>query len=239
MELLTIVKYLLFPLSFIAGGTLCSLLYSRWLKKRDLISYDLLLLGRGTVGWTGFGRFLKKIDQMKRIERFFSTVITLFLDILRSAGPILIGKFWFDMNPIELGIMAILIILGNSYSWMLWFDKTANQRGITGGKGVTVALPIITTLDYVTGISILLIWFFIKYMWKNTGLASIMASVSAGVILGTSFIFRGEINGWSALSGIIISVLVIWRHKENLMRIAESLKNMSIQDQQTVIVQES
>ncbi|MER3422032.1 MAG: acyl-phosphate glycerol 3-phosphate acyltransferase [Nitrospiraceae bacterium] len=102
-------------------------------------------------------------------------------------------------------VIAMSPILGHLYPIFLGFH---------GGKGVATALGAVTGIVPVIGALILLIWIVAVAVWRYSSGGAIAAFVLFPVIalgMGTDWLFQ--------LFSVLVSGLILLRHKENLVRL--------------------
>ncbi len=101
--------------------------------------------------------------------------------------------------------VALTAFLGHVYP--LFF-------GFHGGKGVATALGILLALSPWIGLGCLGTWLLAAYMWRISSLAALIAAAFAPVYATIVF-------GFGLMSGaiLLLSLLLIWRHKENIRRL--------------------
>lgn len=105
-----------------------------------------------------------------------------------------------------LAIVAISAFLGHVFPVWLRFR---------GGKGVATAAGVLIALDWRVGLAVVVIWLAVAAISRYSSLGAIVAAVSAPVatwfFLGIGPIF------WAVVG---MSVIVIVRHKANIMKLA-------------------
>lgn len=181
-----------------------------WIGKK-FKNLDIRTMGSGNLGATNATRYLgKKLG-------FF----VLSLDILKGFIPIFLAKyyfipkFWYNFDKdLLLSIFAFLAILSHSYSIFLKF---------TGGKSVAIMVGIyIIVFPKAIFLSLLvfvLTIIFIRYV----ALASIF--MSASMIIFVIFIYG---NIYYIILTILVSLLITYRHKSNLLRLLNGTETKGI-----------
>lgn len=106
-----------------------------------------------------------------------------------------------SLYPLLIGLFAIL---GHCYPIWLKFK---------GGKGVATALGVLLAAVPFTGLLTCLTWIISAMAARISSLAAISAMVCAPAF---TYTFYGL---YPALINVLISLLVIWRHRENIARI--------------------
>ncbi|MDO6478578.1 glycerol-3-phosphate 1-O-acyltransferase PlsY [Shimia thalassica] len=127
---------------------------------------------------------------------------TLILDGGKGAVAVLIARAVAGEDAAQ--IAGFMAFLGHCYP--VWL-------GFKGGKGVATFLGLILALAWPVGIACCLTWLVTAAISRISSLSALVAASSATfwmLILG---------YGSSFVMGIAITVLVFWRHRENIMRI--------------------
>lgn len=127
---------------------------------------------------------------------------TLILDGGKGAVAVLIARGVAGEDAAQ--IAGFMAFLGHCYP--VWL-------GFKGGKGVATFLGLILALAWPVGIACCLTWLVTAAISRISSLSALVAASSATfwmLILG---------YGSSFIMGIAITVLVFWRHRENIMRI--------------------
>lgn len=164
---------------------------------------DIQKVGSGNIGATNVARTLgKKIG-----------IITLFGDALKGIIPVIIVKIYepYPLNQSLIFYCAIAAFLGHLYPIYLKFK---------GGKGVATALGIFLVLFPLQTLIAALLFFLIIYKTRYVSLGSISASVLMPILVS----FRAD-NNYQIMLSIIISILIIYKHKDNIHRLLEGKEN--------------
>ncbi len=127
---------------------------------------------------------------------------TLFLDGGKGAVAVLIARAVAGEDAAQ--IAGFMAFLGHCYP--VWL-------GFKGGKGVATFLGLILALAWPVGIACCLTWLVTAAISRISSLSALVAASSATFWM---LIFG---YGSSFIMGIAITVLVFWRHRENIMRI--------------------
>lgn len=160
---------------------------------------DITTLGSGNIGATNVAREIG----------LRWGIATLCLDVLKGVAPVagftLIASGG-KLAALGLGLFALA---GHQFSVFQQFR---------GGKGVATSLGIYLGLSPSAQLSCavaLLVFLFVMYLSDTVSLASLLSLWSVPALL----FFFGE--GLYVVSGsLLIAILVSWKHKENLIRLA-------------------
>ncbi|MBU0456314.1 MAG: glycerol-3-phosphate 1-O-acyltransferase PlsY [Pseudomonadota bacterium] len=149
--------------------------------------------GSGNAGATNMLRFAgKKL-----------ALLTLAGDMLKGVLAVLIAR-WIGVMSVELGIVAFIVFLGHVYPIYFRFQ---------GGKGVATFLGALLALSPLTGALALITWVVVALVFRYSSLASII------VALLTPFYIFVLSNPAYVLGLVLISLLLIWRHRKNIDRL--------------------
>jgi len=144
-----------------------------------------------------------------------AAIATLLLDALKGWLPVMLVK-WFG-QPYGLGdgtvaMVGLAAFLGHLFPVFFRF---------AGGKGVATALGVLLATNWILGVATLVTWLIIAVFFRYSSLASLVAAVFAPV-----YYLMGDGVVWAAdrsivLCTAIMSLLLIWRHAENIGRLAK------------------
>jgi len=127
------------------------------------------------------------------------------------------GKGWFavfiaqrfsgDWGVDETGVagVAIAAFLGHLYPLFFRFQ---------GGKGVATAAGILLSLNPWAGLATLGVWVVVAAIFRISSLAAVVAALVAPI----GFVWISGANA-TAVAVAAMSLLLVWRHRENLRRL--------------------
>jgi len=98
--------------------------------------------------------------------------------------------------------VALLVFLGHIWPVFLRFK---------GGRGVATAVGVVLGLNLWSGILAILTWIIVALIWRFSSLSALVAATLTPVY---AWIFLG--SEVSTLVILVISLLIIWRHKSNI-----------------------
>lgn len=190
--------YITILLSYLLGSIPVGYLIAKALK-----GIDVRRFGSGNIGATNVARVVSK----------GAGIVTLILDILKGLAavtlvPLLAGGVRPDLVRI---LCALAVVAGHNWTVFLKFR---------GGKGVATTAGALIGLAPLVFISALCVWIIMFVISKYVSLASIVAGVSMPVF----FVFYGEPMSFFVL-GVIIALIGIFRHKENIKRLLAGKEN--------------
>ena len=197
-------------IAYLIGSVNFSILISK--KKAG---FDIREKGSGNAGTTNMLRSVGK----------GAALITLILDILKGIISILFSifygfilyKIWnIHVDPaILVQISGICVILGHTYP--IYF-------GFKGGKGVATALGILLTTNWQIGLICLVFGLVLIALTRMVSLGSISAAILFPILvlfIKCNYIVEGSYFVFS----IIIAVLVVFNHRENVKRLLNGTEN--------------
>ncbi|MGO4392420.1 glycerol-3-phosphate 1-O-acyltransferase PlsY [Variovorax sp. M-6] len=143
-----------------------------------------------------------------------AALATLLLDALKGWVPVFLiqqfGAAW-DMGPGTAAVAGLAAFLGHLYPVFFGFQ---------GGKGVATAAGALFGIDPLLGLATGATWLIIAVFFRYSSLASIVAAFFAPAY----YLIGGQI-AWPLdlmvlLALVSISLLLVWRHRENIRRLA-------------------
>ncbi|HNR83447.1 MAG TPA: glycerol-3-phosphate 1-O-acyltransferase PlsY [Ottowia sp.] len=189
--LATLAAYLIGSLSF-------AVIVSRAMGLQDPRSY-----GSGNPGATNVLRSGSKA----------AAILTLLLDAAKGWLPVvLVRAFGADLG-LGAGTQALVglaAFLGHLYPVFFRFQ---------GGKGVATAAGVLLAFAPWLGVATLVTWLIIAVFFRYSSLASIVAALFAPAyyLLGDGVAWTA--SGYKTLALMVMGVLLIWRHRENIRRL--------------------
>ena len=148
-----------------------------------------------------------------------AAVITLLLDAAKGWLPVVLVKWYGARYGLGEGTMALVglaAFVGHLYPVFFKF---------VGGKGVATACGVLLGVNPVLGLAAGATWLIMAYFFRYSSLASLTAAVFAPVY----YIF-GDGVGWYLNKGVvfslsIMSLLLIYRHIENIGRLLKGTES--------------
>jgi acyl phosphate:glycerol-3-phosphate acyltransferase len=153
---------------------------------------DLRSIGSGNIGATNVLRTGNKT----------AAALTLVLDGGKGAVAVLLARLFAGEDAAQ--IAALMAMLGHCYP--VWL-------GFRGGKGVATFLGILLALAWPVGLGCCIAW----ALAAATSRISSMGALAAAAISTFLLVLLGY--GEALLLGIALTLLIFWRHRENIRRI--------------------
>lgn len=155
---------------------------------------DIRKIGSGNIGATN----------VLRVAGFSIALLSGLFDLSKGLLPILVGKFIFHFDPIFLFLSGFAGVLGHDFSIFL---------GFKGGKGIASTLGMIIGLNPIVAIIEVLIFITTLLIKRIVSISSIIS------LIALPFIFLLFKNFEFSFLSILLSILGIFRHKDNIERI--------------------
>ncbi|MBL1433065.1 MAG: glycerol-3-phosphate 1-O-acyltransferase PlsY [Gammaproteobacteria bacterium] len=131
-------------------------------------------------------------------------------DTLKGLLPVLFAA-WIDGTTSVLAAVALCAFLGHLYPVFFGFQ---------GGKGVATGLGVILGLMWPIGLALIATWIIVAAISRISSLGALVAAVAAPFYAWT----LSEHNQYVILT-IIISILLIWRHRSNIQKLFAGTEN--------------
>ena len=180
---------------------------------RKMAGFDVREKGSGNAGTTNILRTVGKR----------AAIVTLICDILKGVVAILIawlvGKIAKNADAVLLvQIAGLLVVIGHAFP--IFFE-------FRGGKGVATSLGVLLTMNWKIGLICLIFAVVIIAVTRMVSMGSIGAAILFPIL--TLFIkehYIVEATGFKYfIFGILLALLVIFQHRENIKRIKNGTEN--------------
>ncbi len=153
---------------------------------------NLRQIGSGNIGATNVLRTGNKA----------AAALTLLLDGGKGVLAVLLARAYAGDDAAQ--VAALMAFLGHCLPVWLAFR---------GGKGVATFIGLWLALDWRVGIALCLTWLVAVAIWRMSS-----AGALAAAALSTTWIMLLT-NGSTFFLGIVLTILIYWRHKSNVTRI--------------------
>ncbi len=155
---------------------------------------DIRKIGSGNIGATN----------VLRVAGISVALLSGLFDLSKGLLPILIGRFIFHFDPIFLFLSGFAGVLGHDFSIFL---------GFKGGKGIASTLGMIIGLNPLVALIEVFIFITILLIKRIVSISSIIS------LIALPFVFMLFKNFELSFLSILLSILGIFRHKDNIERI--------------------
>ena len=159
---------------------------------------DIRLLGSGSTGATNVLRHIGK-----------RAAITVFLlDVFKGVLAVLVAKYFLlnDSWQVAIGLSTLI-----GHIWPIWLNWK-------GGKAVATGLGVFLGLSWQVGLATLGIFIVMITLFRIVSLASVSAALALPLIMFLSF-KTSNISFPFLVISLLATTLVIWRHRENIVRL--------------------
>jgi len=111
----------------------------------------------------------------------------------------------YDLSPEFVCAIGLAAFIGHLYPV---------YYGFKGGKGVATALGILLAFSNWLGLAVLVTWIAVFAIWRYSSLAAIVAAALAPAYAFYLLQYQGY-----ALTTLVLSAFLIWRHKSNIQKL--------------------
>lgn len=180
---------------------LCGSIPTGYLLTKKLCNIDIRTQGSGNIGSTN----------VKRIAGRKISIMTQIGDVLKGTIPVLVAIYLSKTVELPLAadvyisIIAVVVILGHDFTPFLNFN---------GGKGVNTTLGAFLIVAPIPTVIAVSTYFILRFFTSIVSIRSIAIGVTIPV---ACFIMRLPMS--IVFSSIIACVLILIRHKANIIRI--------------------
>lgn len=153
---------------------------------------DLRQIGSGNIGTTNVLRTGSKT----------AAALTLILDAAKGAIPVLLARHFAGEDAAQLAALAAML----GHCFPVWLN-------FKGGKGVATFLGVMLALHWPTGLICCALWL------AGAALSRISSMGALTAAAGSTFAVIATGNGQMLILCIALTLLIFWRHRENIKRI--------------------
>lgn len=153
---------------------------------------NLRQIGSGNIGATNVLRTGNKP----------AAALTLLFDAAKGAVAVLLARSFAGEDAAQVAALAALL----GHCFPVWL-------GFRGGKGVATFLGLWLMLDWRVGVACCLSWLVAVAIWRMSSVGALAAAA-----LSTTWIVVLT-DGSTFILGIVLTLLVYWRHSANVARI--------------------
>jgi len=142
-----------------------------------------------------------------------AALATLVLDGLKGWVPVfLVGHLGpgIGMGPGTAALAGLAAFLGHLYP--IFF-------GFQGGKGVATAAGALLGIDWLLGLATGTSWVIVAFFFRYSSLAALVAAFFAPAYYRLGGQIAWPLNHVVLIAIIVMSLLLVWRHRENLRRL--------------------
>tara|TARA_B100000965_G_scaffold120282_1_gene99240 strand:- start:1200 stop:1799 length:600 start_codon:yes stop_codon:yes gene_type:complete len=191
-----ILKISILFISYLLGSIPTGFLCGKYLK-----NIDLREKGSGSTGATNVLRNIGK----------WPALFVFIIDVLKGFISVELAYIFTQDNYFEVlaGLLAI-----SGHIWPIWLKGK-------GGKAVATGLGMFLALSLEVGFASLGVFLIILSKFKIVSLASIFAAISLPILM---YLNIGSFNHPFTLMSLVVSLLVIWKHRSNINRLLKGVE---------------
>ncbi|HAL10999.1 MAG TPA: acyl-phosphate glycerol 3-phosphate acyltransferase [Ruminococcaceae bacterium] len=151
---------------------------------------------------------------MLRTYRLKAALITFAGDALKAALAVGLGRFLagFDGGCLA----AVFAVIG--HMWPLYF-------GFRGGKGIACTVGAVAVLSPILLIPLVVLWAVPVALSRCISLGSILAAIGLTPAVALWCHGQGLAPAFPVGCAAVITLLILWAHRENMVRLAQGKEN--------------
>lgn len=131
-----------------------------------------------------------------------AAALTLIFDAAKGAVALLLARNFAGEDAAQLA--AVMAMLGHCFPIWLKFN---------GGKGVATFLGIMLAYSFPVGAACCAAWLIGAFLWRISSMGALVSAVTS------TFLLVGMGEGTALFMGIFLTLMVFFRHRENIKRI--------------------
>lgn len=131
-----------------------------------------------------------------------AAALTLIFDAAKGAIVLLLARNFAGEDAAQLA--AVMAMLGHCFPIWLKFN---------GGKGVATFLGIMLAYSFPIGAACCAAWLIGAFLWRISSMGALISAAAS------TFLLIGIGKGTALLMGIFLTLIVFFRHRENIKRI--------------------
>jgi len=139
-------------------------------------------------------------------------VLTLVLDAAKGYAAVLIAERWAHGSNSTRWMMAAAIAAVVGHMFPVWL-------GFNGGKGVATSLGVFIPICREAVLAAAVLWILVVAFWRYSSLGSVVAAAMLPVLIYMLYAPRHAPPGYVTKGTVLISVLVLWKHRSNIERL--------------------
>jgi len=133
-----------------------------------------------------------------------AAAIVLFGDILKGIIAVLAARL-LGFDSLVVAAAGFAAFIGHLYPVFFQFK---------GGKGVATAFGVFATLNWMVGLALVATWLVIAKVFRISSLAALITAMLTPV-----YIWWVTADQDWIIMGVVVSVLLIWRHRSNIQNL--------------------
>ena len=148
-----------------------------------------------------------------------AAIVTLLLDAAKGWLPVALVHWFGQPYGLGEGTMAmagLAAFIGHLYPIFFRF---------VGGKGVATALGVLLGISPMLGLAVAATWLAMAWFFRYSSLASLTAAVAAPILYVLGDGLAWYLNKGALLALSVMSLLLVYRHAENIGRLARGTES--------------
>ncbi len=167
---------------------------------------DIRAVGSGNIGAANVARNAGVV----------AGVLTLILDAAKGYASVWIAERSSGGNGRWMMAAAVAAVIGHMFP--VWL-------GFKGGKGVATGLGVFLGICWEAVAAAAAIWILLVAFWRYSSLGSIIAAAALPALVYLFYAPHHAPPDHVLLGTVLISVLVLWKHRENMRRLTTGKEN--------------
>jgi glycerol-3-phosphate acyltransferase PlsY len=143
-------------------------------------------------------------------------IATLILDAGKGYFAVWLAERWSGGNIRWITASAVAALLGHVFP--VWL-------GFRGGKGVATGMGVLIPICGMAVIAAAVLWIVVVLFWRYVSLGSVAAAAAMPILIYLLYAPGHAPPLVLSIGVILISVIVIWKHRENIRRIIAGEEN--------------
>jgi acyl phosphate:glycerol-3-phosphate acyltransferase len=173
---------------------------------------DIRQSGSGNIGATN----------VTRTAGVIAGALTLLLDAAKGYLPVWLAARWSLGSEWWLTVAAVCAVFGHMFP--VWL-------GFRGGKGVATSLGAFIPICWKAVLAAAALWIVVVFFWRYVSLGSIAAAAAMPILVYLLFAPGHAPLTVLSFGTMLISVMVIWKHRQNVERILAGTENRIMRKQ--------
>lgn len=177
------------------------------------------LTGSGDVRKSGSGNI--GAANVTRVAGAVPGLFTLVLDTAKGYFPVWLAVRWTHGSALWITLAAVCVVLGHMFPVWLKFH---------GGKGVATSLGAFIPISGKAVLAAVVLWIIVVVFWRYVSLGSIAAAAAMPILVYMLYAPGHAPASVLSLGTMLIALMVIWKHRENIQRILNGTENRLTRD---------
>jgi len=173
---------------------------------RIFAGQDIRAVGSGNIGAANVARNAGLVPG----------VMTLLLDAGKGYFAVWIAQIETGNSARWMMLAAVVAVIGHVFPVWLRFK---------GGKGVATGLGVFIPICPMAVVAAAAVWILLVVFWRYSSLGSMAAAAAMPILIYLFYAPRHAPPDYVLLGTVLISVLILWKHRENMRRMLAGEEN--------------